>query len=151
MPKFAFKLQSVLRHRTAIEQEKQRLYAHALAAFKDLEDQLKSLNQSMQISNDDIRQNRLVGRLDIGFITAHRRFLLGMQRKAMELVAAMNKAQQEVDRTRLALAEAAKARKVLEKLRETQKSRWQEEVSRKEMIAADEVAMQLTNDARRQP
>src|SRR5947199_272533 len=89
MAKFSFKLQSVLRHRTAIEQEKQRLYAQALAAFKELEDQLKSLNQSMQTSNDDIRQNRLVGRLDIGFITAHRRFLMGMQRKAMELVAAM--------------------------------------------------------------
>ena len=151
MAQFRFKLEAVLRHRTVIEREKQRLYALALAAFKELEDQLKALNQTMQTSNDDIRQNRLVGRLDIGFITAHRRFLLGVQRKAMELVAAMNTAQQEVDRTRLALAEAAKARKVLEKLRETQNHRWQEEVSRKEMIAADEVAMQLTNDARRQP
>jgi flagellar FliJ protein len=150
MAQFRFKLEAVLRHRTLIEREKQRLYALALAAFKELEDQLKALNQTMQTSNDDIRQNRLVGRLDIGFITAHRRFLLGMQRKAIELVAAMNKAQQEVDRTRQALAEAAKARKVLEKLRETQKQRWQEELSRKEMIAADEVAMQLTNDVRRQ-
>jgi flagellar FliJ protein len=149
MAQFRFKLEAVLKHRTAIEREKQRLYALALAAFKELEDQLKALNQTMQTANDDIRQNRLVGRLDVAFITAHRRFLLGMQRKAMELVAAMNKAQQEVDRTRQAMAEAAKARKVLEKLRETQKQRWQEEVSRKEMIAADEVAMQLSNDVRR--
>jgi flagellar FliJ protein len=149
MAQFRFKLEAVLKHRTAIEREKQRLYALALAAFKELEDQLKALNQTMNTANDDIRQNRLVGTLDIGFITAHRRFLLGMQRKAMELVAAMNKAQQEVDRTRQAMAEAAKGRKVLEKLRETQKQRWQEEVSRKEMIAADEVAMQLSNDARR--
>jgi flagellar FliJ protein len=150
MAQFRFKLEAVLKHRTAIEREKQRLYALALAAFKELEDQLKALNQTMQTANDDIRQNRLVGRLDVAFITAHRRFLLGMQRKAMELVAAMNKAQQEVDRTRQAMAEAAKARKVLEKLRETQKQRWQEEVSRKEMIAADEVAMQLSNDLRRE-
>jgi flagellar FliJ protein len=150
MAQFRFKLEAVLKHRTAIEREKQRLYALALAAFKELEDQLKALNATMQTANDDIRQNRLVGTLDIGFITAHRRFLLGMQRKAMELIAAMNKAQQEVDRTRQAMAEAAKARKVLEKLRETQKQRWQEEVSRKEMIAADEVAMQLSNDLRRE-
>ena len=148
MPQFHFKLQSVLRHRTTIEQEKQRLYAHALATFKDLEDQLKSLNQSMQTSNDDIRQNRLVGRLDISFITAHRRFLMGMQRKAMELVAAMSKAQQLVDAARTNLAEAAKQRKILEKLRETQEQRWREELSRKETIAADEIAMQLTNDLR---
>jgi flagellar FliJ protein len=147
MAKFTFKLQAVLRHRTAIEQEKQRLYAHALAAFKELEDQLKSLNQSMQTSNDDIRQNRLVGRLDIGFITAHRRFLMGMQRKAMDLVAAMARARQLVDAARINLAEAAKQRKILEKLRETQEQRWREELSRKETIAADEVAMQLTHDA----
>jgi flagellar export protein FliJ len=146
MSQFHFKLQSVLRHRTAIEQEKQRLCAHALAAFKELEDQLKSLNQTMQTSNDDIRQNRLVGRLDIGFITAHRRFLMGVQRKAMELVAAMAKAQQLVDLARTSLAEAAKQRKILERLRETQEQRWREELSRKETIAADEVAMQLTHD-----
>ena len=146
MAHFHFKLQSVLRHRTTIEQEKQRLYAHALAAYKELEDQLKSLNQSMQTSNDDVRQNHLVGRLDIGFITAHRRFLLGMQRKAIELAAAMARAQQLVDAARMNLAEAAKQRKILEKLRETQEQRWKEELSRKETIAADEVAMQLTYD-----
>jgi len=101
------------------------------------------------ISNEDIRRNRLVGRLDIGFITAHRRFLMGMQRKAMELVAAMAKAQQEVDTARMALAEAAKQRKILEKLRETQEGRWREELSRKEMITADEIAMQLSNDPTR--
>jgi flagellar export protein FliJ len=149
MSRFTFKLQAVLRHRTAIEQEKQRLHAHALSQFKLLEDQLQALNQTMQTSNEDIRSNRLVGRLDIGFITAHRRFLMGMQRKAMELVAAMAKAQQEVDTARAALTEAAKQRKILEKLRETQEQRWREELSRKEMIAADEIAMQLSNDPTR--
>jgi flagellar protein FliJ len=146
MSRFTFKLLAVLRHRTAIEQEKQRTYAQTLAAYKDLEDQLKALNQTMQTANDDIRQNRLVGRLDIGFITAHRRFLMGMQRKAMDLATAMAKAQQLVDAARLNLAEAAKQRKILEKLRETQEQRWKEELSRKETIAADEVAMQLTHD-----
>jgi len=146
MPAFAFKLQAVLKHRSAIEQEKQRLYALALAQFKDLEDQLKALNHSMQATNDDLRANRLTGPIDIPFITAHRRFLTGMQRKAIDLLAAMTTAQKAVDLARLALAEAAKQRKVLEKLRETQEQRWRQELSRKEMIAADEVAMQLYND-----
>jgi flagellar export protein FliJ len=52
-----------------------------------------------------------------------------------------------VDSARVSLAEAAKQRKILEKLRETQEQRWREELSRKETIAADEVAMQLTHDA----
>jgi len=145
MARFVFKLDAVLRHRKAIEQEKLRLYAAALAAFKELEDQLKELNLTMRQTNDDILQNHLLGKLDIGFITAHRRFLLGMQRKAASLAASMATAQKQVDAARAVLAEAAKQRKVMEKLREKQEQRWKEEVSRKEMIAADEVAMQLSN------
>jgi flagellar FliJ protein len=145
MAKFIFKLDAVLRHRKAIEQEKLRLYAAALADFKALEDQLKELNLTMTQTNDDIRQNHLTGKLDISFITAHRRFLLGIQRKAMNLAAAMANSQKQVDAARAVLAEAAKQRKVLEKLREKQEQRWKDEVSRKEMIAADEVAMQLSN------
>src|SRR5258706_8778171 len=103
----------------------------------------------MQPANDDTRQNRLVGRLDISFITAHRRFLMGMQRKAIDLATAMAKAQQLVDTARVNLAEAAKQRKILEKLRETQEQRWRQELSRKETITADEIAMQLSNDPTR--
>jgi flagellar protein FliJ len=146
MPQFRFKLKSVLRHREIIEQSKQRDYALALAKVKELQHQLSALNQSMQTTNDDIRQNHLVGRLDVSFITAHRRFLMGMQRKAIEVVSAIAAAQRQADVARIALAEAAKQRKILEKLRDTQQGRWREELSRKEMIAADESAMQVFND-----
>jgi len=144
MARFVFKLQGVLRHRAAIEQERLREFALVQAKLKALEDQLKTLNQSMQETNDDVRRNRLTGRLDLGFITAHRRYLMGMQRKAVELVAAVASVQKELETARQALAEAAKQRKVLEKLRERQEQRWREELSRKELIAADEVATQLS-------
>src|SRR6266566_1792625 len=137
MARFVFKLQGVLRHRAAIEQERLRDFALVQAKLKGLEDQLKMLNQSMQETNDDARRNRLTGRLDLGFITAHRRYLMGMQRKAVELVAAVASVQKELETARQALAEAAKQRKVLEQ-------RWREELSRKELIAADEVATQLS-------
>ena len=42
------------------------------------------------------------------------------------------------------LAEAAKQRKIMEKLRERQQERWQAEQSRKELALSDEVAMQMT-------
>src|SRR3954467_15299926 len=123
MPQFRFKLKSVLRHREIIEQSKQRDYALALGKLKELQDQLAALNLSMQTTNDDIRQNHLVGRLDVSFITAHRRFLMGMQRKAIEVVSAIAAAQKQADVARIALAEAAKQRKILEKLRDTQQGR----------------------------
>jgi flagellar FliJ protein len=143
MAQFKFKLAAVLRHREAIEKEKQRDYALALARQKELEDQLKALDQQMQATNDDVRQNHLVGRLDVSFITAHRRFLLGMRRKAMDLVTAIAKAQKEAEAARVVVAEAAKQRMVLEKLREKQEERWKDEAARKEMMALDEVAMQI--------
>lgn len=144
MPQFRFKLDAVLRQRAALEKEKQRDLALVLAKMKDLEDQLKALNQTMQQTNDDLRANRLVGQIDVNFITAHRRFLLGMQRKAMGLVANMSAVQKEVDAARAALAEAAKAKKVLEKLKENQHNRWKEERDRREMRDLDEVAMQMS-------
>jgi flagellar export protein FliJ len=143
MAQFKFKLAAVLRHREAIEKEKQRDYALALARQKELEDQLKGLDQSMQASNDDVRQNHLVGRLDVSFITAHRRFLLGMRQKAVALATALGKAQQVTEAARVVMAEAAKHRMVLEKLREKQADRWKDEAARKEMAALDEVAMQI--------
>ena len=143
MAKFVFRLQAVLRHRKAIEQEKQRDLALAVARFAELEAQLKALESSMRETNEDVRQNRLTGRLDVAFITAHRRFLLGMQRKALELATRMAAAQKDVDAARAALAEAAKQRMVLDKLREKQHARWREELERKELADLDEVGMQL--------
>ena len=143
MAKFVFRLQAVLRHRKAIEQEKQRDLAVAVARFAELEAQLKALESSMRETNDDVRRNRLTGRLDVAFITAHRRFQLGMQRKALELATRMAAAQRDVDAARAALAEAAKQRMVLDKLREKQHARWREELERKELADLDEVGMQL--------
>src|SRR3954453_18473954 len=143
MAQFKFKLAAVLRHRESVEKERQRDYALALARQKEVEDQLKALDQSMRETNDDVRQNHLVGRLDVSFITAHRRFLLGMRRKAMDLAAALARAQKETEAARVVMAEAAKQRMVLDKLREKQEGRWRDETARKEMMALDEVAMQM--------
>ena len=143
MAQFKFKLQPVLRHRETIERERQRDYALALAKVKDLQDQLSTLNQLLKDTNADVRDNRLTGRIDINFITAHRRYLLGVQRKAMTLIAEIAKAQQEAETARQNLAEAAKQKKVLEKLREKQEQRWKEESARKEATQLDEVSTQM--------
>ena len=143
---FKFKLSPVLRQRQITERQKQRDYALTLAALKDLQDQLTTLNQTVTETNTDLRTNRLTGPIDVHFLAAHRRYLLGVQRKAQDLATQILTAQKTAESARAALAEAAKQTKVLEKLREKQQQRWKEDADRKEMIALDEVAMQLTND-----
>lgn len=143
MAKFVFKLAAVLRHRELVEQEKLRLFSEAQARLKALEGELADLQHAVEEANQDLRRNRLVGSLDVTFLISHRRFLLGMQRKGMEMVGRIAQAQREAAQAQVALAEAARARKVLEKLRERQLERWREEQARKELAMLDEVGGQL--------
>jgi flagellar protein FliJ len=143
MARFVFKLEGMLRQREHAEQQAQRELAVKQRALVELQGHLQQLQEAVQTANTDVRQNRLVGRLDMSFLAAHRRFLTGMQRQAMGLVQRMTIAQRSVDDARAALAEAAKQRKVIEKLREKQLERWRAEQSRRELAELDEIGMQL--------
>jgi len=52
--------------------------------------------------------------------------------------------QKRVDAAQAALAEAAKQRKIIEKLKEKSFERWRADVARKEMMETDEIAMQMS-------
>jgi flagellar FliJ protein len=143
MPKFVFQLEGVLRQRKHQEQECQREFALVQAEMAVLQSELKALDDSVQQSTEDMRRNRLTGALDMAFIAAHRRFTVGVQRRAAALVQKMALVQERLEEKQRALAEAAKRRKIVEKLRETQFERWKLELSRKEMNELDEIGAQL--------
>ena len=143
MARFVFKLAGVLKQRLHEERLRQRELAERQAHVAQLQQQLKGLNERVQSASDDVRNNRLVGKLDMPFLAAHRRFLAAMQRGAVEIVQRMAIAQKQVDEARAVLAEAAKQRKIIEKLKERQHERWKSEQSRKEIEQLGEVNMQL--------
>jgi flagellar FliJ protein len=144
LARFEFKLEGVLRHRLNIERERQREFALVQAQMQQLHGELRALDLSARDATEDLRKNQLLGRLDMVFIAAHRRFVTAMQQKAMVLVKEMAALQQQVDVARAALGEAAKQRKIMEKLKEKQQQRWQSEISRKEAEELDEIGMQLS-------
>jgi flagellar FliJ protein len=143
MAKFVFSLEGVLRQRKHVEQEKQRALAAKQTVLVELQEALRRMQETVQASNDDVRQNRLVGRLDMEFITAHRRFLAGVQRQGLALTQKLALAQRAVDEARMELVEAAKGRQAIEKLREKQLERWRAEQSRREQAQMDEIGTQL--------
>jgi flagellar protein FliJ len=143
MAKFVFRLEGVLRQRKHVEREKQRELALKQRQLVELQGHLQQLQQTVETANNDVRRNRLTGRLDMGFLAAHRRFLTGMQRQAMEMFQKIALAARAVDEARAELAQAAKQRKVIEKLRERQFARWKAELSRRELAELDEIGMQL--------
>lgn len=144
MARFEFKLEGVLRHRLNVERGRQRELALAQAQMQRLEGALRALDVAAREATDDLRSNQLFGRLDMGFIAAHRRFVAAMQQKAMAVVKEMAALQPQLDAARVALAEAAKQRKIIEKLKEKQQERWRAEISRKEAEELDEIGMQLS-------
>jgi flagellar FliJ protein len=144
MATFVFKLHGVLRHREMIEQEKQRAFALAQAQKSAVQAEIKRLDETVQQALIDLRTNHLTGSLNLSFLAAHRRFMLAMQRQGIELMQRLQEKQKNVDAAQTELAEAAKQRKIMDKLRERQQERWQAEISRKETAQLDEVAMQMT-------
>lgn len=143
MPRFVFRLESVLRQRKRAEQEAQRELAHRQATLVSLQNDLQALDDALRAASEDMRNNHLTGALDMNFLAAHRRFVNAMQRQGMNLVQKVAAAQRSVDDARALLAEAAKKRKVIEKLREKQLARWNEEQGRKETAAMDEIGSQI--------
>ncbi|HWE95611.1 MAG TPA: flagellar export protein FliJ [Tepidisphaeraceae bacterium] len=143
MPKFVFPLDGVLRHRGHVEQEKQRDLARLQNDMRQAQDALRQLNQTVQGNVNDVRENRLLGRLDLGFLAAHRRYMAAVQRRGMAMVQRMSLLQREIDQAQKALAEAAKQKKIMEKLREKQRDRWSADLARKEAADLDEVSMRM--------
>ncbi len=143
MAKFVFKFDGVLRQREHVETQRQRELAVVQQEMTQLQIELRALNDSVRGSTDDLRNNHLTGRLDLNFLAAHRRFMLAMQRKGTVIAQQIAGVQNRVDIAQRALAEAAKQRKIMEKLREKSLERWKAQASRKDVMEADEIAMQM--------
>jgi flagellar protein FliJ len=143
MASFTFQLDPVLQQRKLVEEQRQRELAAMQAEYAELEARLRALDQEVRTSEADLRSNRLTGRLDLSFLAAHRRFTIAMQRRAVALAQQMAAVRKRVDDARAALAEAAKQRKILEKLREKRKTQWSEEINRKELAALDEISARI--------
>src|SRR2546429_575963 len=139
MPRFKFQLAGVLEHRKNIEEEKQRALAAVLSEMQRLKNDLVELDQVARGAVADLRQNRLTGALDMSFLAAHRRFTGSVQRKALAIAQKMALVQRQIDEARAALAEAAKQRKIIEKLRERQLERWNNQQHRQEMDELEEL------------
>jgi flagellar FliJ protein len=143
MARFVFQLDGVLRQRKLAEEQKQRELAVVEAEMTALDAQLRELDQSVQSTTADVRTNHLTGRLDLNFLAAHRRYLAATQRKALDLAERMAAVRVRLDAARRALAEAAKERKIIEKLREKREAEWKAAQARKEMAALDEIGTRI--------
>jgi flagellar FliJ protein len=143
MPRFVFKLEGVLRQRKQIEQQRQRDVAMTQQQIAELQTMLRELNLSLQAGVEDLRTKRLIGKLDLAFIAAQRRFALAMQRKGQGIVQRLALLTRQAETQQKSLIEATKRRKAIDKLKERRMAQWREELERREMTELDEITNQL--------
>lgn len=144
MAQFQFQLEGVLEHRERIEKDRQRDLAAAQTEMVRLDGELRAVNRDVQQSTADVRDHHLVGRLDMAYLAAHRRYMLGMQRKVLALAQRISAQQQVLDSARRALAEASKQKRIIEKLRERRLRQWVDALARREAAVLDELTTQLS-------
>jgi flagellar FliJ protein len=144
MARFVFQLQSVLRHRERIEEGRQRELAFVVSELVRLERERQSLIFDMEENAAEVRNHHMTGKLDMAYLAAHRRYMLGMQRQLGAMAPKIAQQQKVVNEARAALAEASKQKKILEKLREKQHDCWSADQERREAGALDELNTQLS-------
>ena len=144
MPRFTFKLEGVLEQRKHVELQRQRDVATAQQALLKLQAELDALAAVSRRSAADLRS----GRLSAAALAAHQRFTLSMRHKASALKDRRADAERDLRDAQVALTEAAKQRKVMEKLREREHAKWAETQRRRDAAEADEVARQIQHAER---
>lgn len=150
MAKFVFHLEAVLRQRETVEKQARRELAARLRNLESLKAELAHLDQSLREATEHLRANHLTGPLDMSYIQAHRRFAGSVQRQGMQLAQKIALAQREFEAARMSLAEAAKARKIMEKLRERQWQRWKAQLDARDARESDEIGMKLAYEMERE-
>jgi flagellar FliJ protein len=143
MARFVFPLQSVLDQREVEERAAQTDLARARLTMATLEIELTRLNDEIGAANDQMRDQHLVGRLDVNLIATHRRFLIAVKHSVTKLAEQIATARLDVEAKQRKLNQAAMARKTIESLRDKQKSRWLADQQRKDLAIADDVGMQI--------
>lgn len=143
MARFEFKLEALLTHRAQIEKDKQRRLAQVQQQIQAVLRKIQDAETRIREENRTLGTKELTGVLDMQYIAHEKRFVGALITRiilARQEIAAM---EVTLATARKDLLAAARARKVIEKLKERQLERWRQEQERKEAAVMDEIGTQL--------
>jgi flagellar FliJ protein len=143
MARFKFRLEALLTHRRQLEKDKQRRVAQLQQEIQAVVRQIQDTQARIKAENRTLGTRELTGRLDMQYIAHEKRFVGALAVRislALQQLAAL---EQTLAGARAELLAAARARKVIEKLREKQWARWRMEQERRDAAVTDEIGTQL--------
>ena len=147
MAKFRFSLERLLDRRLKEEEARRLVLTKIEAHRRALEDSLRERQREISAGREEWRQ-QLVGAVDPAALRHHAGASLGLLRKAQRTVLEMAGLEKSLGRAKEDLVEAARARRVLEILRERRFAAYQAVEARREREQLDEFAQEMDRRAR---
>jgi len=137
--RFVFRFETMLRLRRQREDERKRVVAERLRQIARVEDRLASLHRQLRQEAEAIRAAQQPGRMDMQMAVRHRGWIGHLHRAVLEAQGQLRGLEARLAQERAALAEAARLRRVLEKLKERRREQFMQEQERIETRAADDL------------
>ncbi len=141
MAGFVFRFEALLKHRHNIEDLRQRDLAQAMRHRMILENQLRSMQQTISDSKRRLG-DALVGSVKLDQISHFARYAGQTTQRATAIVRTLAENEKQVVRAREMLVTAQRDRKAIELLRDKHYRRWQHERDRRETAQMDDLALQ---------
>ena len=141
MKKFKYRLEGLLKVKEHIEKERQKEHATALNRVRDQEEHLVSIDNH-RLATHEGQRIRQVGVLNVAEMLVCSRYLVKLKKDTLankEVLRALNG---EAGKTRTALLDASRDKKIYEKLKEKQHQKYLDEARRVETKETDEIGIQ---------
>jgi len=142
MAGFRFRLATLMKIRESTRDERRRNLAQAMEAFQVLQGRLTNIHDEQRSLLEQARSQAHEGAVNVDGLLVLHRYQWQLKHDEQVLKEQMRKVGDEVEKRRLALVEADRQVKTLEKLRERQLERFRHEEERREAIRLDEIANQ---------
>jgi flagellar FliJ protein len=139
--KFQFRLQPLLKLKSHRERERQKDLATALEKVHSQKSRLSDID-SRRLETLEFQRHRLEGTLSTASLQACSRYLVRLKADTLAGREVLSGLEQQAEERRTLLVEAARQRKMYERLKERQQHKYYAEMNRAENKELDEIALQ---------
>jgi len=137
--RFVFRFETMLKIRRQREDEHKRIVASRTREINRVRDQMASLDRQIHDELGAIRAGQEPGTIDMQQVIRHRHWLGRLHKAVLDSQARLRFLEAHLAQERAALVEAAKNRRVLDKLKERRWERYRKEQDRLETRSADDL------------
>ncbi len=137
--RFVFKLETLLKLRQQREERQKRVVAERLREIARVRDELDALDRRIAEQIDAMRSEAGRLRIDVQGLARNRHWLSHLQRGRLESEGRLHALEARLAQERAVLAGASRDKKVIEKLKERQRDRYNRELDRREVNEANEL------------